>query len=53
MAGRRLLKVSVIQEVSVVFIIVDKPDELRVAADHPVSTRTLNDATGRTHLRTW
>ena len=29
---------SVIQEVNVVFIIVDKPDELRVAANHAVST---------------
>lgn len=50
---------SVIQEVNVVFIIVDKPDELRVAANinHAVSTPTLNNATGRTHcsfvLRTW
>ena len=38
MAGRRLLMASAIQEVNVVLIIVDKPDELRVAANHAVST---------------
>ena len=56
MTGRRLLMGRVIQEVNVVFIIVDKPDELRVAANHAVSP-TLNNATGRTHcsfaLRAW
>jgi len=34
MAGKRLLVGSAIQEVDVIFIIVDKPDELRVAANH-------------------
>lgn len=33
MEGQRLLMGSVVQEVDVTFIIVDKPDELRVAAD--------------------
>ena len=41
--GQRLLMGSGIQEVDVIFMIVDKPDELRVAANGALSA-TLNTA---------
>jgi len=49
MAWQHLLMAGVIQEVDVIFVVVNKPDELRVAANHASVSTTLNNAIGGTY----